>query len=92
MCIAAPSAEVDQPGHLTLQVVGEAKATRLDLSDLARLDRLAHLLAGRGRVSLSPTLKRVLFSLTGFAPRLIEASDQRTDVELVDLHRLYQGA
>ncbi len=92
MDIAAPSAEVDQPGHLTLQVVGEAKATQLELSDLARLDRLAHLLAERGRVSLSPTLKRMLFSLTGFAPRLIEASDQRTDVELVDLHRLYHGA
>ena len=82
MDIAAPSAEVDQPGHVMLQVVGEAKATRLDLSDLARLDRLAHLLAGRGRVSLSPTLKRMLFSLTGFAPPLIETSDQRTDVEL----------
>ena len=33
----------------------------------------------------------MLFSLTGFAPPLIEASDQRTDIELVDLDRLYHG-
>lgn len=43
-------------------------------------------------MSLSPTLKRMLFSLTGFAPPLIEASEQRADIELVDLHRLYHGA
>ena len=89
--IAAPSAEVDKTGRLVLQVVGEAKASRLDLADLSRIDRLSQLLAKRDRISPSPHLKRLLFSLKGFTPTLITAAQQRTDVELVDLDRLYHG-
>ena len=71
--------------------IGETKATRLDLPDLARLDRITDLLAGSKRVSPAPTIKRLLFSLDGFTTDLSEAAHRRHDVELVDLHRLYEG-
>ena len=74
-----------------LQVVGEAKAHRLDVDALARLDQLADLLASRSGVTLSPTAKRLLFSLEGFTPDLTAAARSRPDVELVDLSRLYEG-
>ena len=90
--IAAAVPEDGRGRHLTLQAVGEAKASRLDTSDLTRLDRLAQLLAGRNRVSPSPTLKRLLFSLEGFTPALIGDAKRRSDVELVDLDRLYHGS
>lgn len=94
MDIAAPllSGESSAGRGLTLQVVGKAKASRLDLSDLARVDRLTQLLTSRDKVSPSPTLKRLLFSLKGFTPALVSCAKQRPDVELVDLDRLYHGA
>ena len=75
----------------TVQLVGEAKAYRLDVDALTRLDHLADLLAGRSGVTLSPTSKRLLFSAEGFTPELDDAANARPDVELVDLHRLYAG-
>ena len=93
--IAAPAADPQKGGggrQLTLQTVGEAKASRLDISDLARLDRLTKLLAGRDRISPTPTLKRLLFSLEGFTPALVADAERRPDVELVDLDRLYHGS
>ncbi len=93
--IAAPAADPQKGGggrQLTLQTVGEAKASRLDVSDLARLDRLTKLLAGRDRISPTPTLKRLLFSLEGFTPALVADAERRPDLELVDLDRLYHGS
>ena len=93
--IAAPAADPQKGGGgrpLTLQTVGEAKASRLDISDLARLDRLTKLLAGRDRISPTPTLKRLLFSLEGFTPALVADAERRPDLELVDLDRLYHGS
>ncbi len=90
--IAAAAPEGGPGRHLTLQAVGEAKASRLDISDLTRLDRLTQLLAGRDRVSPSPTLKLLLFSLDGFTPALIGGANRRSDVELIDPDRLYHGA
>lgn len=74
-----------------IQLVGEAKAYRLGTDALTRLDRLADLLAGRSGVTLSPTAKRLLFSTQGFTPELTAIAQTRSDVELADLHRLYEG-
>ena len=75
----------------TVQLIGEAKAHRLDIDALERLDHLGDLLAGRPGVTLSPTAKRLLFSAEGFSPDLAAAARNRPDVELVDLERLYHG-
>ena len=75
----------------TIQVVGEAKAYRLGADSLIHLDHLADLLSGRSGVTLSTTAKRLLFSAEGFTPELAAEANDRPDVELVDLHRLYEG-
>ena len=80
-----------QAASTVVQVLGEAKAARLGDADLARLDRIAGLLADRSGVSLATEAKRMLFSLTGFTPELTAAAQSRPDVELVDLNRLYEG-
>ena len=93
--IAAPAVESldesGQPRRAAVQAIGEAKATRLDIPDLARLDRITHLLAGHKRTAPAPGIKRLLFSLEGFTPDLSTAANRRADVELVDLERLYGG-
>ena len=93
--IAAPAVEPpDGPGKpspVLIQAIGEAKAKRLDTPDLARLDRITDLLAAHKRISPAPAAKRLLFSLDGFTTDLSEAARHRHDVELVDLHRLYEG-
>lgn len=74
-----------------VQCIGEAKAARLDIPDLARLDRIAAQLGAHKRISPAPNVKRLLFSLDGFTPELAAARRQRPDVELVGLDRLYAG-
>ncbi len=79
----------DRPA--VVQCIGEVKASRLDVSDLAGLDRITQLLAGHKRLSPAAKVKRLLFSLEGFTPELSTAGRHRPDVELVDLDRLYTG-
>ena len=78
-------------GRVVIQAIGEAKATRLDTADLARLDRIADLLARHRRTSPASNIKRLLFTLKGFGPDLSSSARRRPDVELIDLERLYQG-
>lgn len=78
-------------GPVVIQAIGEAKATRLDMPDLARLDRITGLLADNKRVSPATTIKRLLFSLEGFTADLSATAQRRHDVELVGLRRLYEG-
>ncbi len=80
------------PRQTTIQVLGEAKASRLGTEDLARLDRIAELLDERKAVSLAPAARRLLFSVQGFSAELAAAARRRSDVELVDLDRLYEGS
>ena len=75
-----------------VQVIGEAKAGRMDASDLARLDRIAELAAERKGMAAAPGLKRLLFSLEGFDAELSAAARRRPDVELIDPARLYEGS
>ena len=82
-------------GARRLLAIGEVKATTAKVGPalLARLDQVASTLESdppRG-VTISGSLKRVLFSRMGFTNELLRISDQRPDVELVDLARLYAG-
>lgn len=77
--------------RVVVQCIGEAKATRLDVPDLSRLERIIELLAGHKRITPAVGVKRLLFSLEGFTPELASVNRDRADVELVDLDRLYTG-
>lgn len=89
--VVAQQAGARSDGTTPIQLIGEAKARRLGIEDLARLDRLADLLAQRDDATLASNTKRLLFSLEGFSNDLVNASATRPDVELVDLPRLYEG-
>ena len=93
--IAASGVEPIDDGRfrrrVVVQAIGEVKATRLDTTDLARLDRITDLIAGHKRISPAPTIKRLLFSMAGFTPDLSTAARYRPDVALIDLERIYKG-
>ena len=73
-------------------MISEAKARRMNASDLARLDRTAEMLNGHRGASTAPNLKRLLFSLEGFDAELSAAVRRRPDVVLIDPARLYEGS
>lgn len=75
-----------------IQVIGEATVHKVDVGGLERLDQIAELLMARSGVAVSPTAKRLLFSLQGFTSELKDVARARPDVELVDLVRLYEGS
>ena len=89
---ATAPAGSSSPRQTTVQVLGEAKASRLDIEDLARLDRIAELIGGRDLVSLASSARRLLFSVQGFSPELMASARRRSDVDLIDLDRLYNGS
>ncbi len=66
--------------------IGEVKSTRrpIDVDEVLRLDHLRELI-GQGRPRL------LLFSRTGFTTDATRLAGVRTDVELVDLDRLYRA-
>lgn len=78
-------------GATEVAAIGEAKHTSRPrtISDLSRLERIRTLLNERGQAPI--TTKFLLFSATGFDRNLIAAADQRGDVELIDLDRMYRG-
>ena len=82
--------EQSSPSHRILLAVGEAKGGDLPRTtlDLARLDRLRSLLAGRADVSKTRLL---LFGKSGFDDELRSEARKRPDLELIDLERLYLG-
>ena len=67
--------------------IAEVKATdaRVGVDQLARLDLAAQRLR-------SPGCHRLLFSRSGFTTDLERAAATRPEVQLIDLHRLYQGS
>jgi hypothetical protein len=79
-------------GATTVAAIGEAKHTvkPRTIADLDRLARSPTLLIERGQAQLSTKL--LIFSAAGFDRRLLAAGDDRDDVELVDLDRMYRGA
>ena len=70
--------------------IGEVKATASPMGSdqLARLEHLRELLPGEGTAG---QVRLLLVSQSGFAPALAQQAQQREDVELVDLERLYRG-
>jgi hypothetical protein len=72
-------------------LLGEAKfrAEPAGLGVLARLERARDLLSARADVQ--DDVKLLVFSASGFDSGLLTASHSRSDVELVDLDRLYAG-
>ncbi len=70
--------------------IGEVKwGKRMDLGHLARLEKIASVLAARDQ---RPRVL-ALFSDTGFAPELAEAAAASAGrVQLIGLDRLYQGS
>jgi AAA+ ATPase superfamily predicted ATPase len=84
--VSAPAFEAER-----VLAIGEANAGTkpVDVAELARLDHLRQLLPAN-RVAGPPRL--LLFGRAGFTARLQDAAGARSDVELVDLRRLYQGS
>ncbi len=76
-------APADRPVH----AIGEAKAGRtVGTQELRALERARTALGTRAAHA------RLVFIATGFSDELREVSSGRTDVELVDLERLYGGS
>jgi uncharacterized protein len=87
--------ETTSRGARRVLAVGEVKATTAKVGSalLDRIDRVATAWEAsppRGTTVTGP-LKRVLFSRSGFTNDLRRIGDQRPDVELIDLRRLYSG-
>ncbi len=79
-------------GSETVGLLGEAKSGSepAGIGVLARLERARDLLATRADVAAD--VKLAVFSASGFNRALLAAARNRSDVELVDLERLYTGA
>lgn len=78
-------------GAKEVAAIGEAKHTnRLrTIADLDRLTSIRTLLTDRGQARA--TTKLLLFSATGFDRNLTALAEQRDDIELIDLDRMYNG-
>ncbi len=81
----------EQNGSLPILAIGEAKHTRAKrtLSDLTRLERIRDLVATKEHTAGAARL--LLFSAHGFDANLQRVVVSRSDVELIDLKRLYTG-
>ncbi len=77
-------------GKDQVHAIGEVKAgtERVGVTELDRLDAVAMLLGERGAASV----KRLLVGRAGFTAELERAISRRSDVQLVDLRRLYGHA
>lgn len=90
--VALATGQRRQAGNATVRVLGEAKAssTQRGIEDLTRLDRARALLVSRGVDAGSARL--LIFGRSGFDADLAAAARGRTDVELIDMDRLWAGA
>ncbi len=80
---------LDDRGHAL--AIGEAKwreVGRVGIEELRRLEEVRSLLVAR---DLASEDTRLLLFAPAFTPGLVGTADARTDVELVDLDRLYGG-
>jgi hypothetical protein len=70
-------------------VIGEVKAekTTMGIVELERLDQIVTKLGERAATSV----RRMLVARSGFSAELKRTARVRSDVELVDLQRLYEG-
>ena len=72
-----------------IHAIGEVKAGReaLGVAEVARLDDIVGKLGARA----APSVQRLLVSRSGFTQGLHRVAATRGDIQLVDLHRLYNG-
>ncbi|GAA1933884.1 AAA family ATPase [Streptantibioticus ferralitis] len=77
-------------GTERITAIGEAKGTLTPVG-VSQLERLEHLrgLLPSARVGALPKL--LFFARSGFTDDLQRVADGRSDVELIDLHRMYDG-
>ena len=82
-----------QHGKPRVMVIGEAKHTHKPQTTgaLRRLELIRSLVEDRGDVDASQA-HLAIFSASGFDTDLLQTARDRTDVLLVDLDRLYEGA
>lgn len=82
---------IDDTGATVVRALGEAERTQAarTISDVERLEHVRGLVAVKQPSAVHARL--LLFSAGGFQATLTAAADQRTDVELIDLQRLYVG-
>jgi hypothetical protein len=73
-----------------ITAIGEAKATNSPM-DLPHLERLEHLRSLLPSAKINGLPKLLLFARSGFTPTLADLAAGRSDIELIDLHRLYHG-
>ena len=79
-------------GREKILAIGEAKSNDiLGQGHLARLERLRQLLVRRDERA-DESMKLLLFTGRSFMPDLEETAGARSDLELIDLGRLYQGS
>ena len=78
-------------GSTTVLAIGEAKYTesKRTLGDLNRLEHIRELLTRKHASAVASKL--LLFAGHGFERHLVAEAEQRNDVELIDLERLYNG-
>ncbi|MBZ9644670.1 hypothetical protein [Streptomyces sp. PSKA30] len=83
-------AESSAFGAERIAAIGEAKGTLTPVG-MPELERLEHLrgLLPSARAGALPKL--LLFARSGFTGDLRHEADRRSDVELVDLQRMYHG-
>ena len=76
---------------MSIAAIGEVKSgeERVGLVELDRLDAAVSMLASQGSAD---GVKRLLVSRRGFTRELERRGRQRSEVELVDLTRLYGGS
>lgn len=81
----------DPSGAEVVLSLGEAKHTnaKRTIADLQRLERVRGLVADKRPAAASAKL--LLFSASGFDPNLTNEANERHDVELIDLVRIYGG-
>lgn len=78
--------DAETASERTVLAIGEAKAgERMTERHLRRLKAARSALGGRASGA------RLLLFGAAHAPELVEAASQRTDIELIDLDRLYRG-
>src|SRR5690606_34008208 len=82
--VAADDADV--PSERTILALGEAKAGQpLRMHHLARLEAMRSALGKRAAGA------KLLFFGTDFATDVVRQTERRSDIELIDLDRLYGG-
>lgn len=81
----------DPSGAEVVLSLGEAKHTnaKRTIADLQRLERVRGLVADKRPAAASAKL--LLFSASGFDRNLTNEANERHDVELIDLVRIYGG-